>query len=28
VFDVRDAGDRKLLDERLPAGTGPDDHQG
>lgn len=26
VFDVRDAEDRKLLDERLPAGAGSDDH--
>ncbi len=26
VFDVRDAEDRKLLGERLPAGTGSDDH--
>ena len=26
VFDVRDAADRKLLDERLPTGTGSDDH--
>jgi nucleoside-triphosphatase THEP1 len=25
VFDVRDAADRKQLDERLPAGTGSDD---
>jgi nucleoside-triphosphatase THEP1 len=26
VFDVRDAEDRKLLDERLPTATGSDDH--
>jgi nucleoside-triphosphatase THEP1 len=26
VFDVRDAEDRQMLDERLPAGTGSDDH--
>ena len=26
VFDVRDAEDRQMLDERLPTGAGSDDH--